>query len=437
MRRKITMVFLTLCMTVGMVSGCGSPATAGVTAGATAETTAETENAAEQGSITEKKTETASGESSTSETSEEPVNVEGMTMEDMKNTFMLTADTDGMTADEMYDKGQAYEKGDGVVQWYAMAMAYYEAAQTAGNSDAAAAIDQLNDYKKEMLDNSPDGQGDIFDFFRTGVTAGQSGDYEKEYAVAYDDAFFFEDPLYRGIGSLGDLYRDGTGVDQDMTKALTIYEFNAKILGKGNGYTSLGLLYQAESGTYPGIEHSDDKAMKYFELSYQDPNLKETDFKGPRYAGDLYDSGYQHDDGSDAAPDYVKAEADYLIAAAGNDRTFDGTACYKLATYYEEGREGVDQDYDKAAEYYLKAISDENVHATMLGIPQTYLALGRLYENGQGVEADKATAVSYYQKAQEAAQENLDLKNAAGNEAAQSVYDDATEALDRLSGQDK
>lgn len=359
-----------------------------------------------------------------------------MTLEDLKAFFALTIETDGLSAEELYAKGQQYEAGEDVVQWYSMASAYYQAAETAGSTEAAAAIEGLNAHKESVMSNSPDGQGEIFDFFRTGVTAGQAGDYEKAYAVNYDDAFFFQDPLYRGIGGLGDLLRDGvrngTGMEQDVEKAIIIYEFNAEVLGKGNGYTSLGMLYKAETGVYPGIEQSNDKALEYFVLSYQGEELKETDFKGPRYAADYFDAGYTHDDGTYEAPDYVKAEEGYIIASEGNGRTFDGTACYKLGTYYEEGREGVAQDYEKAVEYYLKAISDANVHATMLGIPQTYLSLGRLYENGLGVDADLETAVSYYTMALEAAQENLELVNAAGNEAAQSVYDEATASLERL-----
>ena len=358
--------------------------------------------------------------------------IAGMTLGDLKKSFTLTVETKGLSADELYSKGKQYENGDGVVQWYAMAMAYYEAAKTAGNADAATSIESLELYKEKVMSNSPDGQGDIFTFFRTGVTAGQAGEYEKAYAIYYDDAFFFEDPLYRGLGSLADLLRDGSGVKQDVKKAVTLYAFNAKVLGKGNGYTSLGLLYEAKTGTYPGIEQSNDKAMKYFLLSYEGKELKETDFKGPRYAADYYDSGYNHDNGTYMAPDYVKAEAGYIIASKGNGRTFDGTSCYKLGTYYEEGRVGIAQDYAKAAEYYQKAISDPNVHATMLGIPQTYLSLGRFYENGLGVEKDVKTAISYYNKALEAAKENLDLVNAAGNAAAQSVYDEATAALKRL-----
>lgn len=354
------------------------------------------------------------------------------TLEDLKAFFALTVETEGMSAEELYAKGRQYETGEEVVQWYAMALVYYQAAETAGNADAAAAIENLGAYKEEMLANSPDGQGAIFDFFRTGVTAGQAGDYEQAYAVNYDDAFFFEDPLLRGIGSLGDLLRDGHGVEQDVEKAMTIYTFNAQVLGKGNGYTSLGLLYEAQTGTYPGIEQSNDQAIEYFVLSYRGEDLQETDFKGPRYAADFFDTGYTHDDGTEEAPDYVKAEEGYLIASQGNGRTFDGTACYKLGVYYEEGREGVAQDYAKAAEYYLKAVSDPNVHATMLGIPQTYLALGRLYEEGLGVVQDLEESVSYYSLAREAAQENLDLENAAGREAAQSVWDEASAGLERI-----
>lgn len=355
------------------------------------------------------------------------------TLEELRETFSLTAETEGMSADELMEKGRQYEHGDGQVQWYAMAMEYYRAAEAAGSEEAAGAIASLETHKQEVLDNSPDGQGEVFEFFRTGVTASQEGNFEKAYAVYYDDAFFFEDPLLRGIGSLGDLLRDGSGVEQDVEKAVMIYEFNAEQLGKGNGYSSLGLLYEAESGTYPGIEQSMDKAMEYFQLSYQDENLQETDFKGPRYAADFFDSGYYHDDGSFEEPDYVKAEEGYLIASEGNGRTFDGTACYKLGTYYEEGREGVAQDYVKAAEYYQRAVSDENVHATMLGIPQTYFSLGRFYEEGLGVEADPETAVNYYTLARDTAQENLELVNAEGNnESMEKTYDDAVEALERL-----
>lgn len=133
------------------------------------------------------------------------------------------------------------------------------------------------------------------------------------------------------------------------------------------------------------------------------------------------------------APDYVKAEEAFLIAAAGNGRTFDGTACVYLGQYYEEGREGVAADMEKAVTYYVMALSDKNVHGTMPGIPQAALVLGRCYENGQGVEADTAAAIQYYTLARDFAQENLALVNAAGNaESMIALQQEAIAALARL-----
>lgn len=448
MRRKFVTRLMPVCMACVLFMACGSGAEAAGDTEAVTEKVSEAEEAepdknqadSDKGGAESNKDQADLDKGGAESDKDQAESDEGeldedeavMTLGELKDSLALTVETEGLSGDELYAKGQQYETGEGEVQWYAKALAYYEAAGAAGNTEADAAIENLEAHKQKVMENSPDGQGEIFEFFRTGVTAGQAGDYEKAYAVFYDDAFFFEDPLYRGIGSLGDLLRDGTGVEQDVEKAEAIYKFNAIELGKGNGYTSLGLLYEAETGTYPGIEQSNDKAVEYFLLSYQGKDLEETDFKGPRYAADYFDSGYEHDDGTYEEPDYVKAEEGYIIASEGNGRTFDGTACYKLGTYYEEGRDGVAQDYEKAAEYYQKAVSDENVHATMLGIPQTYLALGNFYENGYGVDKDIETAVSYYKMALEAAQENLDLVNAAGNEAAQSVYDEAAAALERL-----
>ena len=358
---------------------------------------------------------------------------EALTMDELKAMFALTVDTEGKTADELYAQGKAYETGDGVTQWYAMARAYYEAAEAAGSTEATQALADLEAYKEQVMANSPDNQGDVFDFYRTGMVASQQGDYETAYCVYYDDSFFFEESLYRGIGGLGDLLRDGNGVDKDLEKAIAIYQFNAETLGKGNGYTSLGLLYSADDGTYEGITHSDETAMDYFLKSFQAEGNTENDFKGPRYAGVLLDSGYTLDDGTEVPADYPTAEQYFLIAAAGNGRTFDGTACVYLGQYYEEGREGVDQDMEKAVTYYTMALSDKNVHGTMLGIPKAALVLGRCYENGTGVEADTETAIQYYTLARDYAQENLDLVNAAGNdESMVALQQEAVEALERL-----
>ena len=350
--------------------------------------------------------------------------------EELQELFSLTIQTGGRTASDLYALGKKYEAGDGVVQWYSMARAYYEAAAEKGSEESRTALSRLSDFKAEVLSKSPNGQGEVFTFYRKGVSAGQAGDFEKAWAICYDTAFFFDDS--KGLESLADFLRDGSGVEQDVQKAMAVYTYTATVLKAGNGWASLGKIYEAENGTYPGITQSIDTALDYFMRSFTDDSLRSKAFKGPRYVADYLDSGYTHDDGSRAAPDYAQAEKYYLLAADGNGRTFDGTSCYKLGTYYEEGREGVAQDFSKAAQYYAKAVSDPNTHATMLGIPQSYYSLGRFYENGLGVEKNLAQAKAWYEKALSAANETLGYEFAAGRAEAAVTKKQAEEALGRL-----
>ena len=360
--------------------------------------------------------------------------VEGLTRSELAEKLVLIVE-DHLSAEDLYRLGQQYETGDGVVQWYAKALAYYQAAETAGWPEASTAVNNLNSYKEAVIASGD--QGEIFTFYRTGIVASQKGNYEQAFAIYYDDSFFFEDPQDRGLGGLADLYLVGNGVVQDVAAAMAIYEVMAAEQGKGNGYTALGNIYMAETGTYPGVSQSNDTALHYYLLSFQDSGLNSIDFKGPRYAGNFYDSGFYHDDGTWEEPNYILAESYYLIAVAGNGRTFDGTSAYKLGNYYETGLPGIVQDYAKAVQFYEKALSDANVHSTMLGIPDTYLSLGHFYENGLGVPVDIEKALAYYYQAQSAAQDNLELGgNVAGYEAALKVYETASTAIQRLTGAD-
>ena len=360
----------------------------------------------------------------------------------------VAAEIQGKTSAQILSLGKAYETGNGVTLWYAKAMALYEAARDAaadGSKDkenAQAAIDALEAFKNEK--NAEGVQGFVFTYYREGVTASQSNDYAKTYCVYYDDAFFFEEEENRGIGGLGDLLRDGVDgvVNQDIPTAIAVYQYCAETLGKGNGYTSLGLLYSAKDGTYPGIKHSDEKAMNYFLKSFDTNYCSSTDFKGPRYAGNLYDSGYYLDNGAYVAPDYAKAEACYLVAVAGNERTFDGTAAVYLGQYYETGKTDaqgkvvVEQNMEKAFTYFTKALSDRNVHSTMIGIPHAIITLAHCYEDGNGTAVDLDKAKEYYEKAITAAQENLDLVNTASEDAEMlEIKADAEAGLARLASE--
>lgn len=65
---------------------------------------------------------------------------------------------------------------------------------------------------------------------------------------------------------------------------------------------------------------------------------------------------------------------------------------FLLGKAYDQG-EGIEQNFEKAAEWYLKAAKQGNVDA------QFNLAVS--YENGQGVKRNLDTAVSWYLKAAE------------------------------------
>ena len=57
------------------------------------------------------------------------VNAQALTLEELKESLALKIDTSDLSSEELMEKGLQYENGEGVVQWYAMAKAYYEAAK--------------------------------------------------------------------------------------------------------------------------------------------------------------------------------------------------------------------------------------------------------------------------------------------------------------------
>ena len=72
----------------------------------------------------------------------------------------------------------------------------------------------------------------------------------------------------------------------------------------------------------------------------------------------------------------------------------------------------MEQDYEKAAEYYASVAASENKSAT--GVVDAGYELARLYEQGLGVEQDIDKAIDLYE------------------EAAENGSEDAVAALERL-----
>jgi len=68
----------------------------------------------------------------------------------------------------------------------------------------------------------------------------------------------------------------------------------------------------------------------------------------------------------------------------------DATAIYLLGNYYEEGINGLKQDYGKALELWHKSIK--------LGSAMAYTSIGYAYQKGMGVEVDERKVVHYYER---------------------------------------
>lgn len=73
-----------------------------------------------------------------------------------------------------------------------------------------------------------------------------------------------------------------------------------------------------------------------------------------------------------------------------------GLAAHQIGVLYEKGGYGIEQDYLKASEWYLKDIeirSDRKTVFSHIGCRSSYITLSRLYIEGLGVENDHIQAI--------------------------------------------
>jgi TPR repeat protein len=346
-----------------------------------------------------------------------------MEWNDLEACLVPPLEADGKSPEQLCDEARRSKEGRGCPRCLTQARRLWEEAARRGAPEAAEALSRLAELKERTIQDDA--------LFREGIRAGQEGRDDEAFASALDNVLFFEDPLMRGLGAMADLFRDGRGVAQDVEKACAIYRFEAEELGKGHGWSALGKLREAPEGSYPGIHHSADAALALYLRSFED-SMKDPDFKGPRYAGDLLAAGYVHEDGEIEEPDWQGAAALYRRAADGLGGRFDHTACMRLGRICEEGRPGIRKDAVRAFAWYGKAVTGPEVHSSMLGIPYAWLALGRLLSQGRGTERNLDEARACLGKAEAAAAEVLSLQKASGREEARMVQDEAGTLLQQL-----
>lgn len=179
--------------------------------------------------------------------------------------------------------------------------------------------------------------------------------------------------------TIGNFYRDGTGVPKDAREAAAWYRKSAE---QGNAFAqnSLGVLLRDGRG----VAKDEREAARWFRKAAEQGNAAAQNSLGVLYRDGL---GVSKDD----------KEAVYWFRKSAEHE--NARAQTSLGFMYENGR-GVSQDYREALVWYLKAAEQ--------GYDVAQLNIGMAYQFGRGVDVDSAAARRWLEKA--AAQGNVRAK---------------------------
>ena len=164
---------------------------------------------------------------------------------------------------------------------------------------------------------------------------------------------------------IGKLYEEGRYVEKNLDKAKEWY--------KTTGWHG-GWVY--DSSNWDDFYSQSSKAKAYFAFLRIDAEQGNTDAQKNLAEAYYYARGVERN--------YSKA-AEWYLRAAQQGNTYSQ---YHLAQMYEEG-EGVEKNIDEAIKWYQKAAN--------LNDQSAKLALGRLYEEGKDVERNLDEARKWYQ----------------------------------------
>ena len=227
--------------------------------------------------------------------------------------------------------------------------------------------------------NIPEAQNMLGDFYKNGYGIDKDITKAIEWYIKAAEQGYADAQC-----NLGNMYNNGNGVEQDYTKAVEWFT-KAADLGHVEAQTKLGNMYRSGNG----VEQDYTKAVEWF--------AKAAD-QGYARAQNNLGAMYQY--GMGVEQDYAKAVEWYIKAAEQGY----ATAQNNLGSMYEKGY-GVEQDYAKAFEWYKKAAEQ--------GFATAQNNLGIMYEKGNGVEQDYTKAFEWYKKAAEqgyaTAQNNLGI----------------------------
>jgi len=209
----------------------------------------------------------------------------------------------------------------------------------------------------------------------------------QEWFVKTYHAFIQEEPKARNSAYLqyriGKLYSYGYGVEQSYEEAAKWYERSVKSLNPFAAYALGGLYHRGQ-----GVEKDERQALSLYKMAANNQRFPNA------YAA--YELGRMYEQGVGTRADEEESSYWYKFAYHGflkiEESMSDDKIYYRLGQMNLNGK-GTQVDYEKAREYFEKALELENVDALF--------GLGRLYLKKDYEFYNRDKAIDYLTQASE------------------------------------
>lgn len=318
---------------------------------------------------------------------------------DFKKAFEYTKQSaDAGCEQGMYETGMDYLQGIGTDVDIAEAARYISAAAEKDIVDAYKIMGDIYVFMAASdTENSATYYADAVRWYQKAVDAhsysacsslawmylvgrGVAQNESKAYSL-YRQAAEADDAV--GYAGLGRCYEEGYHVVKDISKAVDNYK---KAADKGNNYSQYQLYRIYRNGDI-GVSKNPQMALKYLRMAADD-----------NYNDALCDLGIEYVWGKIVHEEQSLA-IKYLTKAADNGCV---RACGILGTSYYSGKnKPCTKDYDKAFNYLVKSI-DDNDNSMSKGLKaEVYRCLGACYRFGRGTEVNHSLASYYTERAAE------------------------------------
>ncbi|MDC5847866.1 sel1 repeat family protein [Vibrio europaeus] len=268
-------------------------------------------------------------------------------------------------------------------------------------------IDRAHEYLEQALKSGHDGAETL-----KADLEYSDGNYEEALSW-YHKAEGAQDPYV--LYSLGVMYFDGEGTEQDVKKGNEYYLASAKL---GDDDAMYQLAFSYNDGV--GVEKDYAKAAYWFEQAAKQQN-----------ASAIYNLGIAYLNGEGVEMNCQKAIQHFEHAIELEDHTRSVAKLGDIYYYpkYKQRCGFKTTDYAKSFEYFQKAAMLDDIYAQYM--------VGYAYRNGHGVFSDFAKSLAWFEIAQEngdedAEKEILNVKQYMSNDELAKAQQYKNEIIDEI-----